>query len=60
MSQQIFGSPTGRGGPHGKNVVGQFGSPNDNDIRQRNLSHNFMKEKKLLDALDMIAVIPVP
>ena len=53
--QQVFGSPTGR-----KNVAGQFGSPNDNDIRQRKISHNFMHEQRLLDALDMIAVIPVP
>ena len=43
-----------------KNVAGQFGSPNDNDIRQRKISHNFMAEQRLLDALDMIAVIPVP
>ena len=43
-----------------KNVAGQFGSPNDNDIRQRKISHNFMHEQRLLDALDMIAVIPVP
>ena len=47
-----FGSP--------KNVAGLFGSPNDNDIRQRKISHNFMHEQRLLDALDMIAVIPVP
>ena len=47
-----FGSP--------KNVAGLFGSPNDNDIRQRKISHNFMAEQRLLDALDMIAVIPVP
>ena len=53
--QQAFGSPTSR-----KNVAGQFGSPNENDIRQRNMSHNFMHEQRLLDALDMIAVIPVP
>ena len=73
--QQFFGSPTNRKNVAGqfgspkkvagqfgspKNVAGQFGSPNDNDIRQRKISHNFMHEKKLLDALDMIAVIPVP
>ena len=50
--QQVFGSPS--------SVAGQFGSPNPNDIRQRQISHNFMHEQRLLDALDMIAVIPVP
>ena len=50
----------GQFGSSPKNVAGQFGSPNDNDIRQRKISHNFMHEQRLLDALDMIAVIPVP
>ena len=50
----------GQFGSSPKNVTGQFGSPNDNDIRQRKISHNFMHEQRLLDALDMIAVIPVP
>ena len=63
--QHVFGSPTGRKNVAGqfgspKNVAGLFGSPNDNDIRQRKISHNFMHEQRLLDALDMIAVIPVP
>ena len=50
--QQVFGSPTSR-----KNVAGQFGSPQP---RFNNHNHNFMHEQRLLDALDMIAVIPVP